>query len=188
MKFYTRAAGKARKEYSPRRWTVLAWALALAGAAHAQGSEPGPAPEAELAAPAPAAPPQWTFTFSPYVYHWKYDPEHRPAFIFSLERRVADHRLYGVALFRNSFAQPSAFAYVGWRWDQLLGQPQLSAKLAAGVIYGYVEDHLDKVPYNWNGFSPTVVPALAYWFTPRDSLEVMVLGTAALAFGYSHDF
>jgi hypothetical protein len=188
MVFNTRTARPARYAGSPWLWLAGLALAAASSAAQAQGSEPTPTPEAELAPPAPEAAPQWTFTFSPYVYHWKYDPEHRPAFIFSLERRVADHRLYGVALFRNSFAQPSAFAYVGWRWDQLLGQPQLSAKLAAGVIYGYVEDHLDKVPYNWNGFSPTVVPALAYWFTPRDSLEVMVLGTAALAFGYSRDF
>lgn len=191
MVFNARTTHPVRQAGSLWRWLapLAGLALAAAGAVHAQDSAPGQQAETTAAAPAaPEAGPQWTLTLAPVVYHWRYDPDHKPAFIVTLERHVADHRFYGLSLFRNSFAQPSTFAYVGWRWDQLLGQPQLSVKLAAGVIYGYVGQYEDKVPFHWNGFFPAAVPSLGYRFGPRDSLDLMVLGTAALAFGYSHDF
>lgn len=190
MVFDTSSGRKTRIAGSPglRRAALAGLLLAAAGALHAQGGEPGAAPDAG-ATPAPAgAKPQWTLTFAPTVYHWKYDPDHKPAYIFALERRVGTDPLYGLSLFRNSFAQPSAYAYVGQRWDQLAGLPSLSAKLTAGLIYGYTGQYEDKVPFHWNGFFPAVVPALAYRLGSRDSLDVMVLGTAALAFAYSHDF
>lgn len=190
MVFNTRAARPVRYAGSPWLWLAPLGALALAAASavHAQGSAPAQQAGAAAAAPAPEAGPQWTLTLAPIVYHWKYDPDHKPAFIVTLERRGAGNRFYGLALFRNSFAQPSTFAYAGLRWDHLWGQPQLSAKLAAGVIYGYVGQYEDKVPFHWNGFFPAAVPSLGYRFGPRDSLDLMMLGTAALAFGYSHDF
>lgn len=169
-------------------WIALLLGLALASTGQAQGREPCREWWAKDTPAAPEEGQQWTFTFAPYVYHWKYDPEHRPAFVFALEQRVAGDRFCGLALFRNSFGQPSAYAYVGQRWDNILGNPQLSVKVSYGVIYGYVEDHRDKVPFNWNGFSPTVIPMLAYQLNPRDSLDLMVLGTAGLVFAYSRNF
>jgi len=166
----------------------LALALAWAGATHAHGMDPCPQGWAREAPPEPEEGQQWTFSFAPYVYHWVYDAEHRPAFVFALERRVAGNRFCGLSLFRNSFGQPSAYAYVGQRWDNFLDQPQLSVKVSYGVIYGYIGDHRDKVPFNWSGFSPTVIPALAYHLNPHDSLDVMVLGTAGLVFAYSRTF
>lgn len=167
---------------------VLGLALAGASAARAEVSEPCQDHWASEAPPAPDAGQQWTLTFSPFVYHWKYDPDHRPAFIFALEHRVAGSRFCGLSLFQNSFGQPSGFAYVGQRWDRLWGLPQLSAKLAAGVIYGYTGQYEDKVPFHWNGFFPAAVPSLVYQFGPQDSLDLMMLGTAALAFAYSRNF
>lgn len=167
---------------------VLGLALAWAGAAHAQNSQPCPDWWAKEAPATPEEGQQWTFTFAPYVHHWKHDPEHRHAFVFALERRIADDRFCGLSLFRNSFGQPSAYVYLGQRWDNLWDQPQLSLKVSYGVIYGYVEDHRDKVPFNWNGFSPTVIPSLAYQLDPHNSLDVMMLGTAGLVFAYSHTF
>lgn len=167
---------------------VLGLALAWGGAAHAEYRQPCQDYWGTEASPAPEEGQQWTFTFAPYVHHWKHDPEHRPAFVFALEHRVSGNRFCGLSLFRNSFGQPSAYAYVGHRWDQVWDQPQLSFKLSYGVIYGYVEDHRDKVPFNWNGFSPTVIPSMAYQLDPHNSLDVMVLGTAGLVFAYSHTF
>ena len=169
-------------------WLAPVLALALAGAAQAEGSEPCQDLWARAASPAPDAGQQWTLTFSPLVYHWKYDPDHKPAFIFALERRVAGNRFCGLSLFQNSFGQPSAYAYVGQRWDHIAGLPQLSAKLAAGVIYGYTGQYEDKVPLHWNGFFPGVAPSLVYQFSPQDSLDLLVLGTAAVAFAYSRNF
>lgn len=167
---------------------LLGLAFAMAGVCHAQGAAPCPDWWAREAPPAPEVGQQWTFTFAPYVHHWIPDPEHKPAVVFALERRVAGNRFCGLSLFRNSFGQPSAYVYVGQRWDGVLGEPQLSFKVSYGVIYGYVDDHRDKVPFNWNGFSPTAIPALAYQLSPHHSLDVMALGTAGLVFAYSHTF
>jgi len=177
----------------------------------AQAQSPGHAPEAAPQHPAPIAPStarwspcpdslaeeggaapadgqQWTATFAPYVYHWKPDPEHRYAFAFALERNVTRQRFCGLSLFRNSFGQPSAYVYAGRNWDNFWGNPRLSARVTVGVIYGYVGEYHGKVPFNWNGFSPTVIPALVYHFNPKDSLDVSMLGTAGFVFGFSHRF
>ncbi len=167
---------------------VLGLSLTWASAAQAGTAEPCQDYWATETAPAPEEGQRWTFTFAPYVYHWKHDPEHRDAFVFALEQNVAGQRFCGLSLFRNSFGQPSAYAYLGQRWDNFLNRPQLSLKVSLGVIYGYVEDHRDKVPFNWHGFSPTVIPSLAYQLDPHNSLDVMVLGTAGLVFAYSHTF
>jgi hypothetical protein len=179
-----------RVDYMRSFWIapLLGLALAWASTAHADLSQPCLDHWAKEAPPAPTEGQQWTFTFAPIVYHWVYDEEHKPAFVFALERRVAGDRLCGLSLFRNSFGQPSAYVYVGQRWGHLWGIPQLSVKLTAGVIYGYTGNYHDKVPFNWNGFSPTVVPSLVYQFRPKDSLDVMLLGTAAVILAYSHNF
>lgn len=166
----------------------LALALFWAGPLHAQDTNPCPDGWAAQAPPEPEDGQRWTFTFAPYVYHWRYDEDHRPAFVFALERRVAGNRFCGLSLFRNSFGQPSAYAYLGQRWDNLFDRPELSLKVSYGVIYGYTGQYHDKVPFNWNGFSPTVIPSLAYHLNPQDSLDVMVLGTAGLVFAYSRAF
>src|SRR5512139_3914578 len=88
---------------------VLGLGLALAGAAHAEIGQPCQDHWAKEAPPAPEEGQQWTFTFAPYVYHWKYDTENKPAFVFALEHRVAGDRFCGLSLFRNSFGQPSAY-------------------------------------------------------------------------------
>jgi hypothetical protein len=157
---------------------------------HQPAADWNPCPDslAEEGGRAPTDGQQWTATFAPYVYHWKPDPEHRYAFAFALERNVTQQRFCGLSLFRNSFGQPSAYLYAGRSWDNFWGNPRLSARVTVGVIYGYVGEYHGKVPFNWNGFSPTVIPALAYRFNAQDSIDVSILGTAGLVFGLSHRF
>jgi hypothetical protein len=93
-----------------------------------------------------------------------------------------------LSFFSNSFGQPSTYVYVGQRWDGLMGNPNLFAKVTAGIFYGYVGQYKDKVPYNYKGFSPGIIPSLGYQFTPRDSGQVLVLGTAGLMFAYGRTF
>ena len=152
------------------------------------GWNPCPDSLAEEGGIAPPDGQQWAATFAPYVYHWKPDPEHRYAFAFALERNVTRQRFCGLSLFRNSFGQPSAYVYAGRSWDNFWDNPRLSARVTVGVIYGYVGEYHGKVPFNWNGFSPTVIPALVYHFNPKDSLDVSMLGTAGFVFGLSHRF
>ncbi len=125
---------------------------------------------------------------APYVHHWTQSPEHRHAYIFTLEKHQDEQRLIGLALFRNSFGQPSAYAYGAYHWHGFLGEPRLTAKVSAGIIYGYTGKYADKVPLNWNGFSPGLIPSVGYKITQQDALHIMVLGAAGLALGYSHSF
>jgi hypothetical protein len=132
---------------------------------------------------------RWTFTASPLVFHWGVDdPARKYAFVLALERQVAGQRFCGLSLFRNSFGQASGYLYAGQRWDTLWGNPNLSLKLSAGIIYGYTGDESDKVPLNWNGFSPAIIPSFVYHLNPAESLDLMVLGTAGLVFAYSRNF
>jgi len=96
--------------------------------------------------------------------------------------------LWGGAYFSNSFGQKSGTVYFGYVWDNLFDVPKLYAKLVGGLMYGYVDPYEDKVPFNHNGYSPIVVPALGYRLTPKDALQVSMLGTAGLMFSYNRRF
>ncbi|MBV8617617.1 MAG: ABC transporter ATP-binding protein [Curvibacter sp.] len=164
---------------SCHRLAVAFGGLCLAGAAAATPADP--------ALPAPSGD-HWVLTLSPYTYHWHYDPAHVHVFLAGLEHRDADNTFKGVSLFRNSFGQPAAYAYYGWQWDQVLNQPALYAKLSLGVIYGYLPPYNDKVPLNYHGYSPGVIPALGYRLDPQDAIQLNLLGTAGLMLSYTREF
>ncbi len=105
-----------------------------------------------------------------------------------MNRYINGDRFCGLALFRNSFGQPSAYIYVGQQWNNLMGNPQLFAKVSAGLIYGYKGKYQHKIPFNDYGIAPAIIPSVGYSFTRDDSLQVMVLGTAGLLFSYGHSF
>lgn len=167
---------------------ILAGSLLWAGFSLAQTVDPQadntpPPTIAEAAAPTPL-----TLTIAPVVYHWRDDPAHKYAFVISVEQHLDRQRLVGLALFRNSFGQPSAYAYAGYHWHNFLGEPNLSLKVSAGIIYGYTGEYADKVPLNWEGFSPGIIPSLGYKIGANGSVNLMLLGTAGVVIGYSHSF
>ena len=153
-----------------------------------QNSNPCPAWVAAAGGSAPEADKRWDLTLSPYTLHYSDSGEHKPVVLASLDRAVAGNRFCGLSLFSNSFGQPTAYVYGGQRWDNLMGQPQLFAKVTAGIFYGYVGKYKDKVPLNYNGFSPGIIPSIGYAFTPHDSAHVLILGNAGLMFAYGHRF
>jgi hypothetical protein len=121
---------------------------------------------------------------SPHTHHWNHSEEHKKVGAFTLSRLLPRDRFCGLSLFRNSFGQPSAYAFTGWSWPHLLAsQPEVYATLSAGVIYGYVGQYKNKVPLNIGGFSPVLIPAVGYRISPTVAVEVQILGTAALMFG-----
>ncbi len=128
------------------------------------------------------------FAVSPYTYHWNYSPEHKPVVLVSLHEQLPGGRLCGISAFSNSFGQPSAYVYVGQQFGPVLGVPELSLKVTAGILYGYVGQYQDKVPFNHHGFSPAIIPAVSYSLTPRDALQVDILGKAAVMFAYARKF
>jgi len=132
----------------------------------------------------------WAFV-SPYTYHWSDEnaKDHRSVFAVSISRQLPNDRFCGFSLFRNSFGQPSAYAFTGWHWPHLLkAHPEVYATVSAGIIYGYVGEFKDKVPLNFGGFSPVVIPTVGYRLTPQLAVEVQILGTAAIMFGTSWRF
>lgn len=128
------------------------------------------------------------FTFSPYTHHWSNNPEHKHVVLVALDEQLPGGRLCGASFFYNSFGQPSAYVYAGQQFNQLLGQPNLFMKVTAGVMYGYVGQYEHKVPFNYRGFSPALIPSFGYKFTEHDSVQVKLLGTAAVMFSYGRQF
>ncbi len=168
---------------------ALALALALvigcftATAALAQAATP--AAESPQAMPAGDA---WRVIASPYTYHYRYNPDHRPVHMIGLERQYAGGFVMGGSWFRNSFGQPSAYVYAGRRFDHVGGYAAPFVQLTGGLLYGYKPPFENKVPFNHDGFSPGAVLSLGWQFTPRYSAQVNVLGSSALMFQFSADF
>ena len=159
--------------------------------AQAQGLadwQPCPSSLANTEAPEPAPNERWEVTLSPYTHHWNDNPEHRPVFLGALDRTVAGNRFCGLALFRNSFGQPAAYAYVGQRWDGIGGQTKLFAKVSAGFIYGYRGKYQDKIPLNDYGVAPSIIPSIGYDFEKNQSVQAMLLGRAGVLFAYGRSF
>lgn len=134
------------------------------------------------------APSRWELSLSPYTHHWRFSPDHKPVFLAALEQRLADDRFCGVALFRNSFGQPSTYVYAGKQWDQVLNQPQLFTKVSAGFIYGYKGKYQHKIPFNDYGVAPAIIPSLGWQFNREESAQMMLLGTAGVLFAYGRRF
>ena len=128
------------------------------------------------------------FTFSPYTIHWSNNPDHRHVYLVALDEQLPGGRLCGVSFFSNSFGQPSTYVYAGQQFNNLFGDPRVFLKVTAGIMYGYVGQYQHKVPLNYRGFSPAIIPALGYKFTEHDSVQVKLLGTAGMMFSYGRQF
>lgn len=141
----------------------------------------------DTVAPAPVGQSHWRVMASPYTIHYSHDPNHRPVWMLGLERQRPDDLLWGVCYFSNSFGQPSAYVYGGQRLYDFSAYPQLFAQWTAGLMYGYKGEFQDKVPFNHRGFSPGLVLALGWQFTPRYSVQANILGNSALMFQLTVD-
>ena len=130
----------------------------------------------------------WELVIGPFALHWSNEDKHSNVVLLGIEREQADGYIWGLSVFRNSFAQPSAYAYYGYRWNELFGVPALYFKLSGGIIYGYKGEYEDKVPFNHNGFGLGIIPAVGYRLTPKDAVQVGALGTAGLIFTYNRKF
>jgi hypothetical protein len=167
---------------------ALALVVALLGApAMAQQTTPW-CPSFLSVQGAPQPEHRFEITFSPYTHHWSRNPEHKHVILLALDEQLPGDRLCGVSLFNNSFGQPSIYVYAGQQFNSLLGVPRLFAKLTAGILYGYVAPYENKVPLNYNGFSPAVIPAIGYQFNTRDFLQLQVLGSAGIMFSFGRRF
>lgn len=115
---------------------------------------------------------------SVYNMHYHYNAEHlRYSPLIGAEVRKPSGWLYGGALFLNSFGQFCQLAYGGYLID--VPGTDLYAKITAGVLHGYDGIYRNKVPFNHQGFSPGVIPAIGYRYG-RARFEVQLLWTSGL--------
>jgi len=164
-------------------------AIALAGlllhTCHCVAADRQPAPPEAASDETPA---HWRVYASPLTVHFSPSPDHRAVYSLGVERQYPGGFLFGAAAFRNSFGQPSVYAYAGRRFDAPFASvPQLFFQLTAGVLYGYKEPYEDKVPFNHHGVSPGAVGAFGWQFTPAVSAQINVLGDSAFMLQFSLD-
>ena len=134
------------------------------------------------------APGTWRLNVSPFSHHFRYSEEHRYVWAVGIERQSRDDWLAGASYFSNSFGQPSAYVYIGHRFNELFDQPRLFGQVSAGVMYGYVGKFKNKVPMNVGGFSPGALASMGWQFEKRSSATIHLLGDAGFMLQISHDF
>lgn len=155
----------------------LIWCVVPAAAQPAQPEPSSVIPQV------PARPPEvagWRVVFSPTAVHFSDAADHKAVVLLGLERERHDGLLWGGAVFRNSFGQPSAYVYGGQRLYGWSPWSPLFADWSAGLLYGYVGEYKDKVPINYKGFSPAIIAGLGWQFTPALAGHVHLLGASAL--------
>lgn len=133
-------------------------------------------------------PGHWRALVSPFSLHFRYNPKHEYVWALGMERQRDDNWLAGASYFSNSFGQPSAYLYVGKRYPQVFGQPKLFAQWSAGLLYGYRGEFENKVPLNYNGFSPGALVSLGWQFNKQTSATLHMLGDAGMMVQLSYDF
>lgn len=120
---------------------------------------------------------RYKLLLSPYTYHFNNKPEYTHVWLVGIDRERADASLAGIAFFRNSFGQSSAYIFPWGRvYRDFFPKTGLYAKVSAGLLYGYRDQYEDRVPYNNNGFAPAIVPSLG-WESPAGyQAQVNLLG------------
>jgi hypothetical protein len=121
------------------------------------------------------------------THHFDPDPNHvDDQHLIGIEAHRDNDWLVGFAWFRNSFGQPSQYAFIGRQGD-ILGSPHWYWKLSGGLLHGYDGAYQDKIPLNDLGIAPAILPAVGFRYGPlvlEASLggAAVVLLTAGLAF------
>lgn len=121
----------------------------------------------------------WNIQTSLYTKHWDSDPDHtNNQKLIGPELVFENDWLVGLAIFRNSFDQPSQLLYIGKTWP-LFRTDWFYFKLVGGLLHGYKEPYEDKIPLNGLGVAPAILPSFGIrykWFM----MEAQIAGTAAI--------
>jgi hypothetical protein len=185
------AASTVRCLHRGARLLALALAATWVHGAAAQDKPPADTAPAQAstvqaagadADPGKFTPSGWDLSLSPYTYHFHPSDEHEYVYAIGLVKRLEKNWIVGGSYFSNSFGQPSAYVFFGQRYDNLPGFEKWYLQWNVGVLYGYVGEYKDKVPFNYGGFSPGFVPSVGYKFTDRIYGELDLLGNSALMF------
>ena len=120
---------------------------------------------------------------SPFTLHFTRSDNHRPVWLLGLTNVAADGTVVSGAVFSNSFGQPCVTAQWGQRYLGLFGLTERDKwywQWTVGPVYGYMAPYNKKVPLNYRGLSPVVIPSLGYQLTDRAALQFTLLGNSAL--------
>jgi hypothetical protein len=113
-----------------------------------------------------------------YTKHYAPEPNHvNDQNMIGLEFGMPGNRLWGFAIFDNSFGQKSKYLYIGKKWH-VFESHRFYFKLTGGLLHGYEEPYEDKIPLNGLGTAPAVVPAIGYSYKSL-FVEFAQLGLAA---------
>jgi hypothetical protein len=121
----------------------------------------------------------WNIQTSLYTHHWDPEPDHtNHQKLIGPELVFENDYLVGLAIFRNSFDQPSQFLYIGKTW-RLFRSDYFYFKLVGGLLHGYKEPYEDKIPFNGLGVAPAILPSFGFRYK-YIMLEAQIAGTAAI--------
>ena len=122
--------------------------------------------------------------FGPYVTHFHASELHNNTpWLIGLEWQSRNRMLLGASAFRNSFEQPSQYAYGGKKWFLDRSKDTVYLKLTAGVLHGYKAPFDDRIPYNHHGTAFVVLPALGYQYGDFNT-QAVLLGTNGVLFTF----
>ncbi len=130
--------------------------------------------------------------FSPYTEHFRNNPEYaKHTYLVDLGIQSqydkvwgSDATLFGLAIFKNSYGQPSQYIYWGQQWDI---KPWLYAKVTAGLLHGYKGKYKTNIPFNDLGVAPAIIPSVGLRYG-NFRVEGVVLGFSALMFNVGYTF
>lgn len=133
------------------------------------------------------------FRTSVYTVHYNPKPEHNNhQKLINVEYIRPDDWLVGLAVFHNSFGQPTQYVYLGKDWTLWQPHPdwRLRGTLTAGLIHGYKDEYKDKIPFNNLGIAPAILPTLGLQYK-NVFIEAHLFATAGVmttvGFTYSLD-
>lgn len=135
---------------------------------------------------------RFALAFSPYTEHFRHNPEYaKHTYLVDLGIHSkydtvwgADRTLFGLAIFKNSYGQPSQYIYWGQEWDI---KPWLYAKVSAGLLHGYKGKYKNNIPFNGLGTAPGIIPAIGFRYG-NVRVEGVVLGFSALMLTAGYTF
>lgn len=97
-----------------------------------------------------------------YTKHYDPKPEHvNKQNMLGFENEYEHNRLWGLAMFDNSFGQESQYLYVGKKWSAFYTD-RWYYKVTGGLLHGYEGRYEDKIPLNDLGVAPAIIPAIGY--------------------------
>lgn len=172
-------------------------ALAPAGvlAQAAPAPSPGAAPlerwvpDARAAAAGAGEGSVWSLQVSPLSVHANPKSDHAHPVAIGVRRALGPVDFVGASAFRNSFGQPSAYVAYGQRLHGgVPALPRFYVEWTAGLMYGYVGERADEVPFNVRGFAPVFTISPGWQFTPQLSAQVNVIGSVALMLQFDWRF